>query len=193
MAILDNLLQGLSEENKKRAVLGAVALGTCLVSWSSIAQPALKQLKDIEQQKSFAQNKEPLLREVLTLESRLDSFSAQLLPDRELGPLMSFLADNAARRELKITSIYPDKNILSDPNLKIEELPILIEASGTFHQLGAFVADIENHSPFLKISRAEFAKTSASTAESASPVDSRQKKIYLNVSGYAASRDGVTP
>lgn len=97
-------------------------------------------------------------KEIRELESKAVSYSNKLPKEEEMPALLESLSMMARDSDVKITKILPVKGVETSKSAKqpkhgiYEEKEILINGQCGYHQLGAFIAKLENAERFMEIS-----------------------------------------
>lgn len=98
-----------------------------------------------------------LKREIEEIRSEVDFYSNKLPRKEEFPSILENLSDMAQDANVKITKILPgkDSQILIEEEARsdiYQQREILISAQCGYHQLGAFIAALENTERFMKVS-----------------------------------------
>ncbi len=96
-----------------------------------------------------------LKKKIDTFRDKVDSYEKMLPAEREIPTLLEDLSAMAKRSKVKIVGIVPvtqaAKTDIDKKGQIYQEIPILISAKSGYHDLGAFIGDLENSRRFMKI------------------------------------------
>jgi len=87
---------------------------------------------------------------------KVESYEKKLPAEQEIPALLENLSDMAKDSNIKIVSIVPAMPYLKDgktgkKSLIYREIPILITAKSSYHELGHFLNNLENADRFMKV------------------------------------------
>jgi len=124
---------------------------------------------------------EKIKKEIRELESREDFYSTKLPKEEEFSAILENLSGMAKHTRVKITKIQPRKETrgsleeLSETPRICSRRSILINAQCGYHQLGAFIMELENAERFMEISDIKI---------DAGTVNPKRHDVQLIVSAY---------
>lgn len=172
MAIKLNLNLDFLKRAKKNEIL-AITAGVCaavfVLYYFILLGPLISRLKkvmpqvlrlpqEIDQAKGDITRIGVLRARAAELESKMDYYRGRLATEAEFPALLESLSDRARSANVKIVKIIPKnepeesaKDQRSAKERIYKESEILIYASAGYHQLGAFIYDMENGERFMTI------------------------------------------
>jgi len=102
---------------------------------------------------------------------KVDSYETKLPVENEIPVLLESLSNMANNSRVKIIGITPmtvsafqkDQKVQSKEKERIyKEIPILVSAKSGYHELGAFLNDLENSDRFMKVADIDMKANKAS-------------------------------
>jgi Tfp pilus assembly protein PilO len=95
---------------------------------------------------------ESLKKQVALYRGKIDSYERILPAEQGISKLLEDLSEMAKSANVKIVGITPLSSKQEPrPDQIYQEIPILINAKAGYHELGRFLADLENSDRFMKI------------------------------------------
>lgn len=150
-------------------VLSSFLVGVALLygGYRLFYQPKLERLKSAQAQevklkKEFAEKQKLVAnlpayeRQMVEIEARFKTVLRQLPNKNEVPALLTDISQVGKERGLEFRRFKPSKAMLKDFYV---ELPIEIEAFGTYHQLASFVSDIANFQRVVVIGDLDMQRT----------------------------------
>lgn len=126
---------------------------------SDLSRKVFKLQSDLSIAELSVDSMPKMKKEISDLKNKAISYSNKLPKEEELPALLESLSMMARDTDVKITKIAPIKDAEAAKDAKIttrsgvyEEKSILINAQCGYHQLGAFIAQLENAERFMEIS-----------------------------------------
>lgn len=128
--------------------------------------------------------------ELAEMQDKVGRFEAQMIPREQLNGkkwMLDTINDfmkGRFRLELRAMSNDPltGPQFLSLPNFDYGAAAYNVEMSGYFHEFGRFLADFENHFPFMSVQNLQVSPVASSVladrAEGVIPADEREKLIF---------------
>ena len=94
--------------------------------------------------------------DIASSKGKVDKYEKMLPAEQEIPSLLENLSEMAKEANIKILGITPVKlaNLNQEKkaqNQIYQEIPILISAKSGYHELGAFLAKLENSDRFMKV------------------------------------------
>src|SRR5512139_2621236 len=111
----------------------------------------IKQENDIAKDQVKAAKLSTLKAENLKLQKRLDELKLQLPEEREVSGLLKQVSDMGIKSGLKIIVWRPEQK-KDHPSGTIYEIPVAVEVSGSYHNLGIFFSSLTKLSRIVNIS-----------------------------------------
>ena len=146
------------------ALIGAVVLITAVVYLNFILKPQVtgvareiikknkltRELKDAEGDVGRIGS---LRKDIESHNKKIERYEKMLPAEQEIPTLLENLSDMARASNVKIVGITPSitKSENTQSNKTYEEIPILISAKSGYHELGNFLAKLENSDRFMKV------------------------------------------
>ena len=151
-------------KNQTIALIGAVALITAVVYLNFILKPQVTGVarEIIEKNKLTRELKGAqgdvgrigsLRKDIESHNKKIERYEKILPAEQEIPTLLENLSDMARASNVKIVGITPSitKSENTQSNKTYEEIPILISAKSGYHELGNFLAKLENSDRFMKV------------------------------------------
>ena len=110
-----------------------------------------KQENDIAKDQVKAAKLSTLKGENVKLQTRLDELKLQLPEEREVSGLLKQVSDLGIKSGLKIVSWKPEQK-KDHPSGTIYEIPVAVELSGSYHNLGIFFSRLTKLNRIVNIS-----------------------------------------
>lgn len=92
-------------------------------------------------------------RDITAYEDKVNRYEKMLPAEQEIPALLEILSAMAKESGVKIVAITPvmPKENTAGSNQAYQEIPILINARSGYHELGNFLASLENSDRFIKV------------------------------------------
>jgi Tfp pilus assembly protein PilO len=154
----------LKKEEVKLALMGVGALVLLFIWYDLFFVPTRANLQDVGlRAKTMAQDVK-LVKEKMTklgvMQKQLDEMAAQydarmitMLPEEQLPELFQVITQAARTSDVRIANIKPkvEVNQLSPSTSGFLEVPIQVDASGAYHNLGKFLDAIESSKALFRV------------------------------------------
>ena len=125
-----------------------ISLGGCFLGWRFIARPSLVKMAVLKNEKKTDVQKTPVLMSISTLEKKLNAYAPLLSEKKESTWLIQTVSKTAEVSHLALISVVPPE---SENRGEYDKISVVIEAAGTYHELGDFASRIESAPRFIKI------------------------------------------
>jgi Tfp pilus assembly protein PilO len=139
------------------------------------------ELKDSEDDIS---GKDKFLRDIETYNTKVDSYEKMLPAEKEIPTLLEHLSEIAKSSNVLIVEIVPGAQTAKDKaksqDQSYQEVPILINARSGYHELGKFIARLENSDRFMKVEDISI---------KANKSDPTKHNVEMNVLTYILARE----
>jgi Tfp pilus assembly protein PilO len=132
------------------AVIGIVIASACLIGYYGIHVPAQNEVRLIQAQITEEQASQGLKSDVSALLARIGRYREQLPADADPSWLAEQVVTLAQRAGVQPASITQESPHTSP---EYTRLSVNLQLSATYHQLGAFLDEIERSSFFITIDR----------------------------------------
>lgn len=129
-------------------VLAAITLLAVVIAWTRIIQPANVTLIGIQTEKTSEKRRQDLIRELIALRGKVDSYQIRFSPTKEAAWLIGELNRMADESGVVLQSAAP---IGQDEKGGYSKITIRVEAKASYHQLGDFISRIESAPKFIKV------------------------------------------
>ena len=144
----------------------ALLFVSALVGMNGIYQPKKTQLTQMEQAVQQEEELDSLAAEVSSLEKRLQTYSHRLMEKgKEETELIDRVREIANGIPVRVLSMKPSTGSKqAQQGLLLVSLQLTLE--GSYHQLGAFVAKVENSEKFMRVDSIRFTTPTAASSKS---------------------------
>jgi len=157
-------IQELKLDKQKIILIIAVTLVLAYLDFSFIIRMQSGSLKQLNQKISKVKNDiDKTKRELIRMQQleggpeKAKVFTKEFITEEGIPMLLSEISNIANKDKIKITQIEPLKNPDRIPDLGAAAnlLPVAIdlEITGGYHQLGAFLSDLENSAKFIAVNQ----------------------------------------
>lgn len=138
----------MKSEDKLLILRIGLTVGALLIGWHYIASPKIDEVKKLRLQQEAEIKKEEILKNIAGMEAKEKTYKSGLSEGQEVSWLIESLNQMAQASSVTLTSMVPaSKADLGD----YRKLPVGIEASGSYHQIGNFVSRIESDPRFIDV------------------------------------------
>lgn len=157
-------IQELKLDKQKIILIIAVTLVLAYLDFSFIIRMQSGSLKQLNQKISKVKNDiDKTKRELIRMQQleggpeKAKVFTKEFITEEGIPMLLSEISNIANKDKIKITQIEPLKNPdrITDLGVAANLLPVAIdlEITGGYHQLGAFLSDLENSAKFIAVNQ----------------------------------------
>lgn len=165
ISTVSSKLGNLNEKNRYY-VLGAVLIGIFLLDYFVIMMPQLKTLsvvnpkisalsKELKQTRSDIKNSKQYQTQVAQLREKMKMTGTKILAKEEIPTILESISVIASATKVRINQIMPMKEsqklVLTNDEGRYYSLPILVNARGSYHNIGRFLNHIETNGIFMSI------------------------------------------
>jgi Tfp pilus assembly protein PilO len=128
--------------------LAGIAILTFAIAWNRIIQPANATLLSIQTEKASQKRRQDLIRDLIALQKKVDSYHIRFSPTKEATWLIGELNRMADESGVVLQSAAP---VGQDEKGGYDKITIRVEAKASYHQLGDFMSRIESAPKFIKV------------------------------------------
>ncbi len=125
-----------------------ISLVGCFLGWHLIVKPSFLKMELLKNEKNMDVKKNAVLMNISTLEKKLNTYVPLLSEKKESSWLIQTVSKTAEASNLALISVVPPA---SDNRGEYDKISVVIEAAGTYHELGDFASRIESAPRFIKI------------------------------------------
>lgn len=98
--------------------------------------------------------------QVLLLKEKIRDYEKKLPMEKEISSILQYLSDAAKKLDVTINEIKPgEQTTKQDKKALYWSIPIVVKAKCGYHQLGAFLNELEKADRFMKITDIEITAT----------------------------------
>ncbi len=127
-----------------------------LLGYQLVYAPKMSTLRALEELQQTERKKQLLYDELTVYEKKVASYEKRWFPrGKEEITLLNRVREMAGEAPVHITAMVPQKKE-DFPSKGYRKFPIAVAFSSTYHQLGAFMAEVENTETLMKIDRLFF-------------------------------------
>jgi Tfp pilus assembly protein PilO len=170
---------------EKQLIIGFVVVFLFCVDYFLLIQPVIGIFSEVspkvspvkEELKALRddqKNKDSITRKWENAKKELDEKERYFISPDETPALLENLSKEAQKSGVKITSLEPF-NVKAGSKAAYTPLPIQVKANAGTHELGAFLARLENGQTFFKI---------ADLRITANPLNERKHAVEMNMEVY---------
>lgn len=168
MNLLDKIKDSVPQINEKNQnyILGGILLFIFLIDYFLIMNPQLKTLRtlnpkirllaeDLKTAKDDITRMEQYQSSVATFRAQVELLNSSLISKEGIPLVLENISRTANKFGVKIDQLKPLKEeqglVLENKEGKFSALPILVNAQGSYHNMGRFINQIEENNAFLSI------------------------------------------
>lgn len=162
--MIEKLFQDLRKDKKKRdAALAIVVAVLVVLYFQFLLRPQLSALgarmgkfgkigSELSTAKDDIARMPQMKKVVAAYQSKIGRYEKVLPTEEGIPSLLEYLSEMARRSHVRIVGIVPGSRNKIQRDQTYHEIPIMVTARSGYHQLGAFLQEIENSDRFMKIS-----------------------------------------
>ena len=162
---------------KPTFLLGIIAVAiVCSIAYTSIYVPAQKQVQVIQTQKSKERASQRTQADVAALLKTIEAYRKRLPSERDPSWLVRETVSDARKAGIEVSSINQE-----DPQdfSGFTRLTVNLQLTASYHQLGAFLDEIEHGEPFIRVDRINLSRALSSRGEEMASIKLAFSTIYL--------------
>lgn len=139
-------------------VIGVVVAATAFVGYNMVYAPQQSQVRLIQGKITQEQANQTMQAEVATLLRQVEEHRKRLPPERDASWLLDQVLPIAERNGLRLNTITRQP---PSPVGDLTRLSISLDGSASYHQLGAFVDELERAESYLHVERLQMSPPDA--------------------------------
>lgn len=157
-------------DNKKIFLIVLIAVSILYIDYSFIIRMQLNNIKSLKSRiiklKQDINTLNKQLADIDNLKIKLGQSKAakkQIISEGELPTLLEDIANIANKNNIRITQIKPSKEIKAKgekvlPSTELTVIYIILDLSGSYHNFGNFINELENADKFIAVENIKIAR-----------------------------------